>query len=192
MKITFHDAERWFGEAIWYWANRLKNRYHSPEDLYHEVLIKVVEHEWTKEYVYSINLKKAIPVDPSHVLVFIRSRMIDLVRRQNRAPKGEIPDFLADKSVADVEPARMLKDMFPDLGETDLMILVEIATPSVRTIEIAFRDQDAAKRDAMGGALRMNVNGAPKITQAHVAESLAMSTSRVALAVRRASALLEV
>jgi len=193
MKIDFHDAERWFGEAIWYWAGKLRNRLHSPEDLYHEILIKVVEHDWDQAYTYSINLKKVIPVDPSHVLRFIKSRMIDAVRRENRSKRGEMPVQVEDRSQPDVEPEIMLRDMFPGLGETDLLILIEIATPSARTLKIAFEEQVDAQREVREtGNLRMNVNGAPKITQAHVAKSLNLSTSRVALAVRRATGRLEV
>lgn len=188
MKISFHDAERWFGDSIWFWANRLKNRFHAPEDLYHELLIKVVEAEWTHCPTYSINLKKIVPVDPAHVLTFIRSRMIDLVRRERRAPKGEVPTSAVDRSQPDFDPMGLIRDLFPALAEADAVILLEIAAPCERTIEIATLEQLEARRDAANGALRMNVTGAPRITQAHVARSLGVSTSRVALAVRRANA----
>ncbi len=192
MKIDFHQAERWFGEAIWFWANRYKNRLNTAEDLYHEILIRVVEHDWEERNTYSVNLERTIPVDPAHVLTFVRSRTIDMIRRERRAPTGDVPTFAVDRSQGDVDPPRMLRDMFPELNDADVTILVEIATPSARTIALATVEQDEAKRDARNGALRMNVNGAPRITQAHVARSLGVSTSRVALAVRRATALLEV
>jgi len=193
LKISFHDAERWFGEVIWYWANRLKTRIHSPEDLYHDILIRVVENDWVRQPTFSHALKKVVPVDPSHVITFVRSRMIDVVRRENKAPRGAVPISLPDRSVGDIDVVNMIKDFCPGIGPVDLAILIEIATPSEATISIAFAEQSEARNDSRStGALRMNVNGAPRVTQAHVARALNLSTSRVALAVRRANGLLVV
>jgi hypothetical protein len=193
VKITFTQAEQWFSENIWYWANRLKNRTWDAEDLYMEVLIKIVEQDWEPQATYSIAIKKVIAVDPAHVLTFIRSRMIDLVRREKRSPKAELPEVIRDRSQPDVDFRAVILDLMPEVEPADLRILIEIATPSGDTLAIAIREQEQAQQDAKEtGALRMNVNGAPKITQAHVAQSLGVTPSRVALAVRRAGRLLAV
>lgn len=188
MKLTFEQAENWFGPMMWHSANRSVIGMWDRTDVYHELLTLVVTEDFPPVRTKSIVTGEWLPVNPAMVNRFIHSRSIDIIRKEKtRRHGGDAPlDFLHKNHVFVTDPERVVEDQFGDtISDDDKKVIRELAFPSVVTITRAYEERESKKKDANSGRLRMNVRGDLQVLPRHVADSMGISLFSVRKAIAR-------
>ncbi len=185
MKIDFNLAERYFSEIIWYYARRFKCGVRSPEDLYHDLLILVVEKEWEEEPTVCRRTGDALPFNPGKVNTFIHSRAIDLLRNEKyRVVRAEIHVKIVGRNLSERDVRSLVDELIPETMPLHRKIVAEMVDPSECTIRLSVTSQEQARERAASGVFAPNIHGEPKVTSKHVAETLGITQRKVSDAIR--------
>lgn len=89
MNLTFEQVSAWFIERIWALAIRTKSGTLQADDVAQDLILAVVQHDWERRPTVCRHHKIVLPVDPSHVNIFLKHRAIDIYRNHKRKPRIE-------------------------------------------------------------------------------------------------------
>lgn len=185
MKLGFDFVERNFSEIIWYYARRFSCGIKSPEDLYHDLLISVVECDWNEEPTTCRASGDVLPINPAKVNTFIRSRAMDSRRTESRrVVSAEVHVHIVGRNLSERDIRTLIDELIPECMPLHRRVIKELADPSAVTVRLSIADQEAARAKAASGQFALNIHGEPKVTSKHVAQTLGVPQRKVSDAVK--------
>jgi len=166
-----------YGKYIWKIANRYHTGIWDPEDVFNQILIQIYtainsgklksdDSEETRERTHSLIISRAINIIRHEVRQYHLS--LERGRLDDELHGMDLTASPSEESVKlEIELIREL--LFTRLDSRTATFIFELAFPSERTVSIAIKEREIAKRDE---ALRMNIHNDLRILPKHVAKSL--------------------
>lgn len=195
IKLTYEQITTSHNSRIWDAAYRYAIGIYSPEDVFNEIVVHLLEHEWDFEPTLCQHTQKRVNWNPAHVNRVIESRAIDIYRHEARRRISKPIEAFATIAAHNSNPinVRLVERVLTDLtslSESEKDIVRQLVFPDQSVIKRAQKDQRKAQRESQSGTMiRMNIHGAPVVKTEYVADFLNTSKatiSRVAVKLREA------
>lgn len=196
VRLKPHHVIALFHERIMYEITHSVRDPHEQEDLYSDLILKISEHLWDKKPTICRHLGREIPIDPSHVICFLRHRVIDAARRRRRrfTLALDSDDTMThpvtrpeqDKVDGQDEVQRLLRVLRDNLTEREFEIVMSKAYPPNPVLCLAEHDRAEAEDLDIPGSRRKIAFVADR----HVAEHLKVSPATVSRALTKARTVL--
>lgn len=152
MRLTHDQVTEWFSERIHHQINRTRFYTMDTDDVVQEIIVRTIAHDFEFKPTKCRYSSETRPVDPSHVIRFISSRILDLKRadsirmkhqdaiekhltRQYRSSKSEIDRLDATEGILEI-----IEVLLSSLTEAEVKIVLDYACPSAETVERAVSD----------------------------------------------------
>lgn len=152
MKLTHDQIVAWFADRIHYQVNRTQFFTMEKDDVVQEIVIRTAAQEFEPKISKCRYSGETRPVDPSHVIRLISSRILDLKRadsirlkhqdaiqsyltRQYQASKNEIDRMEAAEGVLEI-----VEVLLSSMTESEVRIVLDYACPSIETVNQAVEE----------------------------------------------------
>lgn len=192
ISLSAQQVKRWFGGRIKTLAERA--RHTDRDDMEQLLKIACITHQWIRSPTRCQHTGTMVPVNPAHVNRFLKSRAIDIERkertREQRFPVvNPLPESFVIEAVPEGDADRVLRVLAVGLTPQELEIVRAKAFQPSHVRCVAVKRYRQAVLDRKNGQLRMNIKE-PVVDNQCVAEAFNTSPATVGRVIVKAQSVL--